>query len=109
MNRKVIKKISNDMEPQGTIEKLSRTFGVMGDPTRIKIVFALSKAELCVAELSQLLVMSHSAISHQMRPLRDLDLVKSRKEGRKVYYKLSDVHIENLFNEGLRHVLEKLG
>lgn len=102
-----IRDIEERIGDQETIVKLSRTFSVLGDPTRAKIVLALSKAELCVAELSSLLGMSHSAISHQMRPLKDLDLVRCRKEGRKSYYTLSDEHIDNLFKEGIKHVLEK--
>ena len=105
---KVLEDIRNKMGSQEVVEKLSRTFNVLGDPTRTKIIFALSKTELCVAELSMLLKMSHSAISHQMRALKDLDLVRCRKEGRKAYYLLNDEHIENLFKEGLKHVLEKI-
>ncbi|MFC1644174.1 MAG: metalloregulator ArsR/SmtB family transcription factor [Candidatus Omnitrophota bacterium] len=108
VRKKVVEKIKKDMESQEVIDKLSRTFSVFGDPTRTRIVFALSKAELCVVELSRLLGMSHSAISHQMRALKDLDLVRCRKDGRRAYYMLSDEHIENLFREGLKHVLEKL-
>jgi len=104
----MLKEIRKTMKRQEVVDKLSRTFSVLGDPTRARIIFALSKAELCVAELSLLLKMSHSAISHQMRPLKDLDLVECRKDGKKAYYSLSDEHIENLFQEGLKHVLEKI-
>jgi ArsR family transcriptional regulator, lead/cadmium/zinc/bismuth-responsive transcriptional repressor len=106
--RSVMSDIEERIGDQRTIVKLSRTFSVLADPTRAKIVLALSKAELCVVELSGLLGMSHSAISHQMRPLKDLDLVRCRKEGRKSYYTLSDRHINNLFDEGIKHVLEKI-
>ncbi len=102
----IIRDIANSMRSQEVIDKLSRTFSVLGDPTRTRLIFAMSKAELCVAELSELLGMSHSAISHQMRALKDLDLVRCRKEGRKAFYRLNDEHIENLFEEGLKHVLE---
>ncbi|MDP8298362.1 MAG: metalloregulator ArsR/SmtB family transcription factor [Candidatus Tantalella remota] len=104
----IIKDISRNMETGEVIDKLSRTFSIFGDPTRTRIVFALSKAELCVNELSQILDMSHSAISHQLRALKDLDLVRYRKDGRRSYYSLNDEHIENLFNEGLKHVLERM-
>ena len=104
----IIKKIEKEVKEQTIIDKLSRTFNILGDPTRAKIIFALSKAELCVAELSLILNVSHSAISHQMRSLKDLDLVGCRKDGKKSYYSLRDEHIENLFEEGLRHVLEKV-
>ncbi len=108
MREKIIEDIKKEMESQEVVDKLSRTFSVLGDSTRTRIIFALSKAELCVAELSLLLGMSHSAISHQTRALKDLDLVKCRREGRRVYYSLDDRHIENLFKEGLKHVLDKL-
>jgi len=109
MPRKImIEKIRKKMDSQEVVNKLSRTFSVLGDPTRTRVIFALSKEELCVVELSLLLGMSHSAISHQLRALKDLDLVKCRKDGRKAYYMLNDKHIENLFKEGLKHVLEKI-
>lgn len=108
LRKKLVDQIKKTMESDEVIDKLSRTFSVFGDPTRTRIVFALSKEELCVAEISSLLDMSHSAISHQMRALKDLDLVKLRKDGRLSYYKLNDEHIENLFREGLEHVLERI-
>jgi len=107
MRKDLVEKIQKDMKSQEVVNKLSRTFSVLGDPTRTRLIFALSKAELCVVELSALLGMSHSAISHQMRALKDLDLVRCRKQGRKSYYSLNDEHIEVLFKEGLKHVLEK--
>ena len=108
VREELVKDIKRSMESEEVIDKLSRTFSVFSDPTRTRIVFALSKAELCVVEIAKALGMSHSAISHQMRALKDLDLVRARKEGKKAYYKLNDEHIENLFKEGLEHVLEKI-
>ena len=89
------------------IDKMSRTFSILGDTTRLRMIFELSKGRLCVADLSGKLGLSHSAVSHQLRPLKDLDLVKYEKSGRNVYYQLNDQHIENLFQEGLLHVLDK--
>jgi ArsR family transcriptional regulator len=108
MRKKLISEIQKNMESQEVVDKLSRTFSVLGDPTRTRLIFALSKAELCVAELTHVLGMSHSAISHQLRALKDLDLVRLRKKGRRAYYSLDDKHIENLFKEGLKHVLERV-
>jgi len=108
VRKKIVAGIKEAMSSAEVIDKLSRTFSVLGDSTRTRIIFALSKNELCVAELSLLLGMSHSAISHQLRALKDLDLVHCRREGRRAYYSLTDIHIENLFKEGLRHVLEKI-
>ena len=85
---------------------LAETFKALGDLTRIKIIDALSKTELCVCDIACLLGMSQSAISHQLRVLRSLKLVKNRKEGKVVYYSLDDEHIVNLFNQGLEHVNE---
>ncbi len=102
------KSIKYGLKNEAVIDKLSRTFSVLGDSTRIKIILALSRKELCVKELSTLLKSSHSAVSHQLRALKDLDLVKYRKKGRKVFYLLKDEHIEILFKEGLNHVLEKI-
>lgn len=85
---------------------LAELFKTMGDPTRIKILYALKERELCVCDLSELLDMSSSAISHQLRILRNNKLVKYRKEGRSVYYSLDDSHVMCLFGQGLEHVLE---
>lgn len=85
---------------------LAELFKTMGDPTRIKILYALKERELCVCDLSELLNMSSSAISHQLRVLRNNKLVKYRKEGRSVYYSLDDDHVMCLFGQGLEHVLE---
>lgn len=108
MRKKLIENIRKEMNSEEVIEKLARTFSVLGDSTRTRVIFALARHELCVAELSQALEMSHSAISHQLRALKDLDLVGYRKEGKRAYYSLIDDHIRNLFKEGLRHVLEKI-
>lgn len=84
--------------------QLSETFKALGDPTRIRIIQALRHNELCVCDLSQALEISQSAISHQLRVLRNLRLVKFRKEGKNVYYSLDDEHIVLLFDQGLDHI-----
>ena len=86
--------------------RLAETFKIMGDPTRLKILMALSGEELCVCDLSALLGISESAASHQLRLLRTLRLVRNRKEGKKVYYALDDEHILDLIQQGLIHVRE---
>ena len=108
MRKKLVEDIRKRMKKQEVIDKLARTFSVLGDPTRTRLISALLKTELCVEELARVLDMSHSAISHQLRALKDLDLVQQRRKGRRAYYSLNDEHIENLFDEGLKHVLEKL-
>jgi DNA-binding transcriptional ArsR family regulator len=85
---------------------LAETFRALGDPTRVRILDALSHGELCVCDLAALVRMSESAVSHQLRLLRNLRLVKPRREGRMVFYSLDDRHIISLFRQGLRHVQE---
>lgn len=85
---------------------LAETFRVLGDVTRVRILDALSTGELCVCDLAALLGLSDSAVSHQLRLLRNLRLVRPRREGRMVYYALDDQHIVGLFEQGLRHVEE---
>lgn len=92
-----------------TVEKariLAETFGVLGDPTRVRIVHALSLAELCTMDLASVVGMSESAVSHQLRTLRQLHVVKSRREGKLVFYSLNDHHIRSLFQQGLEHAFE---
>lgn len=83
---------------------LSEVFKVLGDPTRIKIIFALSKCDLCVCDIAETIGMTQSATSHQLRLLRSLKLVRFRKEGKSVFYSLDDEHILQLFNQGMEHV-----
>jgi DNA-binding transcriptional ArsR family regulator len=88
------------------VVSLSETFKVLSDPTRLKIVLALSKQELCVFDIAELLKVTESAISHQLRLLKTLRLVKYRKEGKMVFYSLDDEHIEDLIRIASRHVAE---
>lgn len=88
------------------ITELSETFKVLSDPTRLRIVLALSMEELCVCDLAALIKVSVSAISHQLRLLKGMKLVTYRKQGKMVYYSLDDRHVENLINEAQKHVQE---
>ncbi|MGA9188200.1 MAG: metalloregulator ArsR/SmtB family transcription factor, partial [Methanosarcina sp.] len=81
-------------------------FKALGDPTRVKILFSLMTRELCVCDLTAVIGVSDSAVSHQLRVLRTLRLVKFRREGKILYYSLADDHIERLFAQGLEHVTE---
>lgn len=107
VNEKKVSAVRKMMKPKEIIRNLAHTFKVLGDPTRAKIIFALSKEELCVCDVATLLGISQSATSHQLRVLRNMNLVKYHKDGRIAYYSLDDDHIKNLFDEGLRHVEEK--
>lgn len=104
INRKKVDAVRKVMQTDGVIKKLAQTFKVLGDPTRTQILYALSEDELCVCDLACLLGKTQSAVSHQLRVLRNLDLVKYHKDGKIAYYSLNDVHIRNLFAEGLEHV-----
>ncbi len=90
-----------------TLYDLADLFKVLGDTTRIKILCALFQAEMCVCDISALLGMTQSAISHQLRVLKQARLVKYRKEGKVVYYSLDDEHVESIFDKGLIHISER--
>ncbi len=86
--------------------RLAAIFKILGDPTRLGIVTALRDDEMCVCDLAAYLKMTESAISHQLRRMRDLDIVKKRREGQVLYYSLADTHIEELLEIALSHVRE---
>ena len=85
---------------------LSEFFRVFGDSTRIKILYALSQSEMCVCDIAELLQMGQPAISHQLRMLKQLRLVKFRREGKTVFYSLSDGHIQTILAQGMEHISE---
>lgn len=87
-----------------TAVRLSETFKALSDPTRVRIVSLLAEDELCVCDLAGALGMTQSAVSHQLRTLRDLRLVRWRREGRQIFYTLDDEHVSDLFRRGLDHV-----
>lgn len=109
VNERSVKAVQKTMIGDEIADALAETFKMLSDPTRVKILFALSKAELCVCDLSALLGMNESAVSHHLRLLKALKLVKYRREGRMAYYSLDDEHIERLFRQGLEHVQESYG
>lgn len=108
VNAVKVANVASAMKSEAAIGLLAETFKALGDPTRIRITFALSREELCVCDLANLLKVSQSAVSHSLRVLRQLKLVKFRKEGKIAYYTLDDEHIEHLLDEGFRHVEELL-
>jgi DNA-binding transcriptional ArsR family regulator len=95
--------------PGDTVTALADTFRALGDPTRVRILDVLSHGELCVCDLAAVLSLSQSAVSHQLRLLRALRLVRARREGRMVFYALDDLHVVDLLGQGLRHVAEAVG
>src|SRR6476660_9956278 len=86
--------------PAATVEEIAATFSVLGDPTRIRILDALSGGELCVCDIATLVGISESAVSHQLRLLRGMRLVRPRRAGRQVFYSFDDQHILSLFQQG---------
>jgi ArsR family transcriptional regulator len=90
-----------------SVAALAETFKVLGDATRVRILDALSRSELCVCDIAQLLGLSESAVSHQLRLLRGMRLVRARRDGRMVFYTLEDQHIVRLFEQGMEHVEER--
>ena len=104
IQEEIVAKLKKQMLDKDTLIRLAETFKILGDPTRVQIIHALSHNELCVCDIVALIGMSQSAVSHQLRVLRNCRLVKFRKDGKVVYYSIDDSHITNLFNEGLDHV-----
>jgi len=90
-----------------SVAALAETFKVLGDVTRVRILDALSRSELCVCDLAQLIGLSESAVSHQLRILRGMRLVRARRDGRMAFYTLDDQHIVRLFEQGMEHVEER--
>lgn len=103
-----VKRAARAMKDDQAVGLLAETFKLLGDPTRVRLAYALAREELCVCDLANLLGMSQSAVSHSLRALRQLKLVRFRKEGKIAYYTLDDEHIAHLLDEGFRHVEELL-
>ena len=102
----IISSVRSQMPEEETLYDLAELFKVFGDTTRVKILCALFESEMCVCDISALLNMTQSAISHQLRVLKSAKLVKNRKDGKVVYYSLDDEHIKHIFDQGLAHVTE---
>jgi len=106
IDKRKVKKVEKGLPLQDTIYNTADILKTLGDPTRLKLVMALAKEELCVCDLSALTGVTISGISHQLRLLRSNRLVKFRREGKMVYYSLDDEHVENIVGEALQHVNE---
>lgn len=102
-----VKAVMESMPREEQLYELADFFKIVGDTTRIKILHALLVAEMCVCDLSNLLNVSQSAVSHQLRTLRQADLVTFRKQGKVVFYSLKDEHIRQIINLGLQHAMER--
>lgn len=106
IHQETVDKVKETMPDDTLLYDLSDFFKVLGDSTRVKIIWALDSSEMCVCDLAVLLNMTKSAISHQLRELRRANLVKSRREGKIVYYSLADDHVRDVFEKGMEHISE---
>ena len=106
LHEKVIEQVQEEMPEEEILYDLAELFKVFGDSTRIKILYVLFQSEMCVCDIAQLLNMSQSAISHQLRVLKQAQLVKYRREGKTVFYSLADAHVNTILNQGLEHIEE---
>jgi len=102
-----VKQVRQNMPPEENLFNLAELFKVIGDTTRIRILYTLFQSEMCVCDIAYLLDMTQSAISHQLRVLKGAKLVRYRKEGRVVYYSLDDEHIKAIFDQGYQHIQER--
>ena len=102
----LLKNIKKDMPADELLQDLGDLFKIFGDTTRIKIMYALYEGEMCVCAISELLNMTQSAISHQLKTLKDANLVSARRDGKEIYYSLSDEHVKSIIAEGFEHITE---
>ena len=106
VDEETVEKENEKMPPEEELQDLADFFKVFGDATRLKILYVLLCSEMCVYDIAALLGMSQSAISHQLRVLKQMALVKNRREGKTIFYSLADGHIVNILSQGLDHIEE---
>lgn len=106
MHPELIEELKPKLPDEKQAIDLAEFFKVFGDSTRIRILWALDRSELCVCDLAAVMGMSKSAVSHQLRVLRNADLVRTRREGKAVYYKISDEHVKEIFEKAVEHLEE---
>ena len=102
----IVEKVNAEMPDEEILYDLAELFKLFADSTRIKILYVLFASEMCVCDIAQLLNMSQSAISHQLRALEQAKLVRYRREGKQVFYSLSDGHVRTILGQGMEHVAE---
>lgn len=100
----LLNEISQSLECEDGLDLLGKIFKAMGDPSRLKIIYLLSKSPLCVCDIADVLGMTQSLVSHHLRTLRNLKLVKFKRQGKQIIYSLDDDHVLDLLNEGLEHI-----
>ena len=104
----IVNQVNQNMPDEEVLYDLAELFKIFGDSTRIKILYVLFESEMCVCDIAQLLGMTQSAISHQLRSLKQSRLVKARREGKTVFYSLADGHVRTILDQGMEHVAELL-
>ncbi len=102
----IVKKVNKEIPDEEMLYDLADFFKVFADSTRIKILYVLLYSEMCVCDLAQILNMTQSAISHQLRTLKQMDLVKNRRDGKTIFYSLADEHIKSILSQGMEHINE---
>ena len=105
-HEEIVERVRQELPDEDTLYDLSELFRIFGDSTRIRILYVLFEAEMCVCDIAALLGMTQSAISHQLRALKNARLVKSRREGKTVFYALADDHVKTSIDQGIEHVKE---
>lgn len=102
----IVEKVRRELPSEDTLYDLTELFRIFGDSTRIRILYVLFEAEMCVCDIAALLGMTQSAISHQLKALKNARLITSRRDGKTVFYSLADDHVKTIINQGLEHILE---
>ena len=106
IHQEVVDLVQSKMPQEESLYDLAEFFKVFGDSTRIRILWALAESEMCVCDIANLLNMTQSAISHQLRVLKQAALVKNRRDGKVVYYSLDDDHVQQIIDQGMAHINE---
>lgn len=106
VHQEIIDKVSKVMPDEAALYDAAELLKVFGDSTRIRIIFVLCQSEMCVCDIAKLLGMTQSAISHQLRVLKQARLVASRREGKTIFYSLADAHVKTIFYHAMEHVME---
>lgn len=106
LHEDIIQSVNEKMPEEEILYDLAELFKIFGDSTRIRILYALFESEMCVCDIANLLKMTQSAISHQLRALKQAKLVKYRREGKTVFYSLADDHVNTIINQGMEHISE---
>ena len=105
-HEELVKKAEENILDEDRLKELADFFKVFADTTRLRILSVLFQSEMCVCDLAEVLGMTQSAISHQLRILKQMKLVKNRREGKTVFYSLADGHIQTIMNQGMEHIME---